>query len=235
VIADRDSSSLYRRFIQPLVPYAIRGILWYQGEDDVRRSEHYGLKMRGLIAGWRSVWQQGELPFYFVQIPPYAHRKSSLSNLREEQRKALAVANTGMVVISDVVNPDRVHPPDKRPVGERLARLALAKTYGRVDLVYSGPTFVSMRVDERRAILRFGDTGSGLATSDEQAPSDFELAGADGVFHPARARIRGDELVVDGAGVAKPVSVRMGWSNSATPNLMNQEGLPASPFRATRK
>jgi sialate O-acetylesterase len=144
----------------------------------------------------------------------------------------LKIPNTGMAVVTDIVdNINDIHPRNKFDVGNRLALWALAKTYGKKDLVYSGPLYKGIKIDGNRAILSFAHTGSGLKSRDEKPLTEFEIAGADGKFVPAEAKIEGDTVVVTSKDVEKPTQVRFGWRNTANPNLMNKEGLPASPFR----
>jgi len=232
---------LYNAMIHPLVPFGIRGAIWYQGETDCGARMLYAYQMSGLIQGWRKVWNQGNFPFGYVQIAPYDYVKlnpictpEDLPLFWEAQTAALAVPNTGMVVTHDIGSFDNIHPPNKHDVGRRLALWALAKTYGRKELVYSGPLYDSYKVEGRKIRIRFKHTGSGLTTKDGKAPNWFTIAGEDGKFVDATAVIEGDSVVVSNPDVPTPMNVRFGWDQSADPNLANREGLPASSFRTDR-
>jgi sialate O-acetylesterase len=219
--------------IAPLQPFAIRGVVWYQGESNVfgkNRLAYYG-KMKDLIAGWRKVWGEA-MPFYFVQIAPWdGYPADELPPLWEAQAASLKVPHTGMAVTTDLVdNIKDIHPVNKKDVGDRLALWALAKTYGKKDLVYSGPLYKSMKVEGSKVRLQFAHA-AGLKTRDGKPPTEFEVAGPDGKFVPAEAVIDGDEVVVSAKGVDTPAQVRFGWRMTANPNLVNKEGLPASPFQ----
>jgi len=219
--------------IHPLVPFAIRGAIWYQGGANVGDGMLYFEKMKALILGWRKVWAEGDFPFYFVQTAPfrYAGARNRLPELWEAQTAALAIPNTGMAVVSDVATVDDIHPPNKQDVGKRLALWALARTYNRQGIVYSGPLFKSMKIEDGRARISFSPVGSGLASRDGKPLSHFEVAGEDRQFVPARAEIEGDTVLASSPAVAAPVAVRFAWDQEAQPNLMNKEGLPASAFR----
>ena len=225
--------------IHPLVPFAIRGAIWYQGEANVRPlDELYFEKEKALILGWRKVWGQDEFPFYFVQLAPfnYGRHKQGTSpflmpRIREAQAKALSILNTGMVVTTDIGDLRNIHPSNKLDVGKRLALVALAKTYGRRELVYSGPLYKSMSIEDGKARIKFDHIGTGLASRDGKLLTWFKIAGEDRKFVDADAEIDGEEVVVWNDSVSKPVAVRFGWHMEAIPNLMNKEGLPASPFR----
>jgi sialate O-acetylesterase len=173
------------------------------------------------------------MPFYFVQIAPYSgYGKSSLPNLWEAQVATLKIPHTGMAVTTDLVdNLKDIHPQNKLDVGNRLALWALAKTYGKKDVVYSGPLYKSMKVDGGKAVLSFAHVGGGLKARDDKPLTGFEVAGEDGKFVPAEAVIDGETVVVTSKDVSSPTQVRFGWNNVANPNLMNKEGLPASPFQ----
>jgi sialate O-acetylesterase len=239
-------TTLYNAMIHALTPFAIRGAIWYQGENNRNDGLSYEKKMEALIRGWREVWRIGDFPFYYVEIAPfnYGYDKNMkgspvpdiyrLPLLWEAQTNALRLPNTGMVVVTDITNLGDIHPADKRDVGERLALWARAKTYGEKDLVYSGPMFKSMSVEGDKARIAFDHVGGGLVTNDGQAPTWFEVAGDDHVFYRAEAEISGDTVVISSGKVAAPKAVRFGWSQLAVPNLANKEGLPASPFRTDR-
>lgn len=226
-------SVLYNSMLKPLMPLAIRGVIWYQGETNVKRPEQYRTLFPTLIRDWREEWGQGDFPFYYVQIAPFIYKveKKPAALLREAQAMALAEPNTGMVVTMDVGDETNIHPKDKQPVGERLARLALAKDYGQEDLVYSGPTYREMKKQGAQIWLKFEHLGGGLQSRDGEPLSHFTMAGRDRKFHPATATISKGYVIVESDEVKRPVAVRYGWGNADEPNLMNAEGLPASSFR----
>ena len=229
-------TALYNGMVHPIVPYAIRGALWYQGESNLRDGMLYHEKMKALINGWREVWEQGNFPFYFVQLAPfnYGGRNANpffLPQIWEAQAATLALPNTGMAVTTDIGNLRDIHPRNKQDVGRRLALWALAKDYGRDDVTYSGPLYKSMVVEGNTIRLTFDAIGSGLTSRDDEPLTWFEIAGEDQEFVEAQATIDGDTVVVSSDGIANPVAVRFGWHQSAEPNFVNKEGLPASPFR----
>jgi sialate O-acetylesterase len=236
----RAPTSLYNGMVHPLASFAIRGAIWYQGESNVGDGSAYLDKMRALIGGWRSRWGQGDFPFYFVQLAPIDYTNFfevdpfALPLIWEAQTGALSLANTGMVVTTDIGDTKDIHPSNKQDIGKRLARWALARTYGRQDLVYSGPLYRSMEVEGSRVRIHFDHTGSGLTSSDGKRLTRFEIAGDDQRFVAARATVDGDTIVVANDEVSDPVAVRFGWHQEAEPNLSNREGLPASPFRTDR-
>lgn len=235
-------SMLFHAMIHPLLKTRIRGAIWYQGESNAGQGYLYRKLFPAMIQDWRESWGQGDFPFYFVQIAPFNYGNTRISHeLREAQRLTLAAApNTGMAVTMDIGNPSDIHPTKKKEVGERLARWALSRDYGKRDLVVSGPLYRSLSVEEmreesthRKAIrVHFDHPGTGLATRDGKSPSHFTIAGRDRVLHPAEARIDGATVLVWSDSVRNPVAVRYGWSNAAEPNLMNRQGLPASSFRS---
>ncbi len=225
---------LYNAMIHPLVPFAVRGAIWYQGESNHTEGMLYTEKMKALIGGWRGLWPSGEFPFYYVQIAPYSYGGEAsdvLPKFWEAQTAALEIPHTGMVVIHDVGDPNDIHPKNKQEVGRRLALVALAKTYNQ-EVIYSGPLYRSMQIKGDKMHLRF-DHGSGLKTRDGAAPDHFAVIDQKrGGFVKANAKIVGDEVVVSAPGVANPVAVRFAWRKLAEPNLVNATGLPAAPFRA---
>lgn len=231
------SGGMYNGMIAPLVPFPVRGFTWYQGESNVlqKNGPAYLDKMRNLIEGWRTAWGNDSLPFYFVQIAPWEGRYEGdeLPKLWEAQAAALTIPHTGMTVTTDLVDDLKdIHPKNKRDVGHRLARWALAKTYGRKDVVYSGPLFKGVKGEGDKLRLSFAHA-SGLASRDDKPLSEFEIAGDDGTFVPATATIDGETVVVSATAVPAPKAARFGWRSVAQPNLVNAEGLPASPFRTT--
>ncbi|MCX7985780.1 MAG: 9-O-acetylesterase [Bacteroidales bacterium] len=224
-------SFLYNAMIHPLVPYGIRGAIWYQGEANVGRATQYAKLFPTMIESWRKVWQQGDFPFYFVQLAPWEY--SGVDNddsgwLRESQRRTLSLPNTGMAVTLDVGDVKNIHPPYKREVGERLALWALAKTYNK-KMVYSGPLYQGAIVKGDKMYITFTGVGSGLKLSTQQ-PKEFEIAGENQKFYPAMVRIENDRLVVWSPLVKSPVYVRYAMRNGAQAELFNKEGLPASGF-----
>lgn len=233
VLNQRMPAVLYNRMIRPLVPFSCRGVIWYQGESNVERPVQYRKLFPTLIRSWREEWDQGEFPFYFVQIAPFQYRNKPFpaAMLREAQLQTLAVPNTGMAVTMDIGDATNIHPKQKKPVGERLALLALANDYGKTGLVYSGPQFEGQAIEANQIRLRFKHVGGGLASRDGQPLSHFTVAGNDQVFYPADAKIDGETILVGSADVTNPVAVRFGWGNDDQPNLMNEAGLPSSSFR----
>jgi len=236
-------TTLYNGMIHALTPFAIRGAIWYQGENNRNDGLFYEKKMEALIKGWREVWKLGDFPFYYVQIAPFNYgydrnMKGSpipdlmrLPLLWEAQTNALRLPNTGMAVVTDIADLSDIHPRNKKDVGGRLALWARAKLYGEKNLVYSGPIYKSMAVEGDQAKITFDHVGGGLMTNDGQPPTWFEIAGDDHIFYRAEAEISGDRVMVKSPRVAAPKAVRFGWSQLAIPNLANKEGLPASPFR----
>ncbi len=223
---------LYNGMIHPLRHFRIKGVVWYQGEGNAGRADKYRELFSTMIGRWREAFAD-EFPFYFVQISPYNYGGVNAGYLREAQLETMSLPKTGMVVTMDIGNLTDIHPKNKQEVGRRLALWALANDYGR-HVVYSGPIYKDSVFAEGKARLKFDHVGAGLATLDGQPPSDFEIAGADKVFHPATAVIDGDELLVSSDKVAEPKAVRYAFTSQAMSNLINKEGLPASPFRTDR-
>jgi sialate O-acetylesterase len=222
---------LYNGMIAPLQPFALAGAIWYQGEANSWRAAQYQKLFPAMIRNWREAWGQGNFPFLFVQIAP--HEKMS-PEIREAQLLTWKkVPDTALIVTADVGDAKDIHPKKKEPVGARLALAARAIAYGE-KLEYSGPAFTSMKVKGNRAILSFTHVGSGLLAKGGELKG-FTLAGADGNFAPANAKIEGNKVVVSLPDVSKPVAVRYGWANVPDVNLFNREGLPASPFRTNLK
>ncbi len=239
-------TTLYNGMIHALTPFAIRGAIWYQGENNRNDGLFYEKKMEALIAGWRAVWQLGDFPFYYVQLAPYNYSYNRetpagdvpdflrLPLIWEAQRNALRVPNTGMAVTTDITDLYDIHPANKRDVGYRLSLWARANVYGEKTLECSGPLYRSMTVEGSIVRLAFDHAGGGLVTNDGQGLKWFEIAGQDRVFYKAEAEIAGDTVVVWSPRVASPKAVRLGWHQLAVPNLANKEGLPASPFRTDK-
>jgi sialate O-acetylesterase len=232
---------VYNKMIHPLLPLAIRGVLWYQGEQNGvdGLAFKYRDQFAALIAQWRRDFRQPALPFLYVQLANFTTNRDTADGspwalLRESQGTALKLPATAQAIAIDVGNPDNIHPTDKQSVGHRLALAAKHVVYGQT-LVYSGPVYRSMRIDGPRIRLRFATGNSHLTVRGGTAPAGFTVAGADRRFHPATAQLDGDEIVVQAADVAAPAAVRYGWrDNPVDANLANDAGLPASPFRTDR-
>lgn len=222
---------LYNGMIHPLRNLTIKGVIWYQGEGNSWQANKYHELFTTMITCWREAWGLGDFPFYYAQISPYKYRNNKSEELREAQMKTLSLKNTGMAVTMDIADLKDIHPKNKQEVGRRLALWAMAKDYGKKDIVYSGPIYKSMKVESDKIRLSFDHTGSGLKTRDGKEISHLTIAGADMNFVEAKGVIEGDTVVVSSDAVKKPVAVRYGWSNMAEPNLANKEGLPASSFR----
>ncbi len=240
---DGDPGKFYSSMVQPLVPFAVKGFLWYQGESNCFLNERlqYAYKMQALINHWRKVWGNTALPFYYVQIAPFAYSKQkgnggyteeSEPEFWEVQSLALKIPSTAMVTTTDLnFDMDNLHPHFKWEIGKRLAIAALSKTYQQNNLVAMGPIYQSMKASGNKIILRFDYIGSGLQSMDGKPLNSFLIAGNDGKFVPANAIIKNNTIEVSAVGMAKPVAVRFGWNEAAHPNLYNKEGLPALPFR----
>jgi sialate O-acetylesterase len=239
--------AIYNGMLAPLAPFAIRGALWYQGESNCSDSHDrvtYADKMEALIKGWRKVWGEGDFPFYYVQLAPYKYfdvpkprvpNAEALPVIWEAQTDALRIPNTGMAVITDLVDDLKdIHPTQKLEVGQRLALIALARDYGKKDIVYSGPMLKSMKVRDGKAVVSFTHAQDGLVNKDGQPLTWFTIAGVDGKFVPGEAQIVGDTVVVSSSSVPQPKAVRFAWNEAAQPNLFNKAGLPASPFRTDK-
>ena len=218
---------LYNAMISPLEPYALAGVIWYQGESNSGRATEYQKLFPAMIHSWRMAWGQGEFPFLFVQVAPY-HEMTP--EIREAQLLSWQrVTNTAMVVTTDVGEAMNIHPTQKEPVGARLALAARAMAYGE-KVEYSGPVFAAMSIRDSLAELNFTHQGGGLVARGGDLKG-FTIAGSDGIFAPATAVIEGSKVLVSAPSVAKPVAVRYGWAKTPEVNLFNQEGLPATPFR----
>ncbi len=247
-LASTMPSAIYNAMIAPLAHFAMRGVLWYQGESNCMGDQPDGAiytdKMEALIRSWRQIWDEGDFPFYYVQIAPFDYftgkarrvpHADALPEFWEAQTHALHIPNTGMIVTTDLVDDLKdIHPRNKQDVGKRLALVALNKTYGRKDIVCTGPMFKKMKIKGSQAILTFDNDDGGLVSKEGQPLTWFTIAGADGKFVPAEAVITNGTVVVSSPDVAKPVAVRFAWSEVAQPNLFNQAGLPAVPFRTDR-
>jgi sialate O-acetylesterase len=228
-------AGLYNAMIAPLIPYSIQGAIWYQGESNASRAYQYRKIFPAMIRNWRRDWGQGDFTFLFVQLANFREVRdepveSDWAELREAQLMALDLSNTGMAVTIDIGEADDIHPRNKQDVGKRLALWALSETYGK-DIVYSGPIYESMVIEDDKVILSFDHVGGGLVAKGGGPLKGFAIAGADRKFVWADARIEGDKVVVSSDKVSNPVAVRYAWADNPVCNLYNKEGLPASPFR----
>jgi sialate O-acetylesterase len=230
------ATALYNGMIHPLVPFGIRGAIWYQGESNSGEGMHYAERMKALVGGWRHIWGGGSLPFYFVQIAPfnYGGNPERIGEFWEGQAAAARmIPDSGMVVINDIGDLKDIHPANKQEVGRRLALWALARTYGKQDIVCSGPVFKSMSQDGSKLRLTFENAAGGLSSRDRKPLTWFEIIDAEeGGFVPADATIDGSSVVLSAKDVKNPVAMRFAWSMLAEPNLVNSAGLPAGAFRA---
>jgi sialate O-acetylesterase len=218
--------------VAPFTPYAIRGFLWYQGETDSApdRAGLYAKLLPTLIADWRRQWGQGKLPFLFVQISSFDSPAENWGLIRDSQRRTLDVANTGMAVTLDIGQRDNVHPPDKQTVGARLALAGRALAYGETGLAFNGPLY-RQTTREGGTLEIWFDHAEGLHSNGADLKG-FEVAGADGHFVVATAKVQGTSVVVSSPEVAEPIQVRYAWQNFTDANLYNGVPLPASTFIA---
>ena len=229
-------SLLYNGMINPITGLAIKGAIWYQGENNASQAYNYRTLFPTMINNWRTKWGY-EFPFYWVQLASYTAKddkpvNSEWAELREAQTMTLSLPQTGEAVITDIGDADDIHPRNKQDVGLRLALIALNKDYGKKDIVYSGPTFKEMNIEGNKAVISYNNTGKGLCVKNKYGYVEgFAIAGADQKFEWAKAYIDGDKVVVYSEKIANPVAVRYSWANNPDVNLFNQEGLPAAPFR----
>lgn len=229
-------AGLYNAMIAPLIPYRIKGAIWYQGESNGSRPVQYRTLFPDMIQDWRRAWGEGDFPFLFVQLASFQSvlPPSDWPMLREAQLKTLSLPDTAMVVTIDIGSARRVHPRDKQEVGRRLSLAARALAYDQ-KVIYSGPIYSAMQVEGKKIVLHFTHLGGGLValrySGTPEGLTGFEIAGADHKFVGAFARIEGDTVVVESRDVPQPVAVRYAWQNYPICNLYNEAGLPASPFR----
>lgn len=226
-------SALYNGMIAPLTRFAIRGVIWYQGESNTAPDQAflYLRLFQTMIQDWRRSWGEGDFPFLFVQIANFISEASERwPEVRDAQRQALALRNTGMAVSIDIGNPTDVHPRNKQDVGLRLALAARAISYGET-IEYSGPLYRQVTIEDHALRVWFDHAGSGLMAKGTELKG-FEVAGKDKNFSPADARIEGSSIKVFNSAVLSPVYVRYGWASNPECNLYNHEGLPASPFES---
>jgi sialate O-acetylesterase len=231
----RTSAGLYNGMIHPLVPYALRGAIWYQGESNTSHASQYATSFSSLITGWRAAFGQGDFPFYWVQLPNFDVGNRNADNwnwaeLREAQTQTLALPATGQAVTIDVGEAKGLHPKNKKPVGERLALLTLARTYDVKGVTDSGPVFASAKREGSAYRISYQPASSALKAA-PAGLTGFELAGSDQVFHEANARIDGATVLVSAPEVANPAAVRYAYRNAPVAGLFNADGLPAAPFR----
>lgn len=232
-------SNLYNAMLAPLIPYAVKGVIWYQGERNAQEGKSYEYRtlFPALIKDWRSQWGQKKLPFLYVQLPNFKEPvsepgESAWAELREAQLMALSLPNTGMAVINDIGEANNIHPKNKKDVGLRLALTARKIAYRDRKVVYSGPVFESMRLSGNKITLRFKNTGKGMVVKGGGDLKQFSIAGEDKKFVQAEAKIQGNRVIVWHDNIQSPVAVRYAWAdNPEGSNLYNMEGLPASSFR----
>ncbi|MFT5386690.1 MAG: sialate O-acetylesterase [Saprospiraceae bacterium] len=229
---------LYNQMIHPIIKFPIKGAIWYQGESNAgfEDAKNYQEQFPAMISDWRKLWKCGDFPFLWVQLANWQQAETEPSDhgwarLREAQSRTLNLPNTAQAVIIDIGNPDDIHPRNKQDVGFRLALGARKIAYNE-DLVYSGPVYKSMEIEDSAIRLSFDLFGSKLATKNGEILQTFEIAGPDKKFYWAQAKIEGDQIVVRNKIISDPVAVRYAWSiNPENANLYNSEGNPASPFR----
>ncbi len=228
------TSVLYNAMISPLIPFSIKGAIWYQGESNASRAYQYRELFPQMIRDWRNQWDNN-FPFYFVQLANFRHTHSEPGNsdwaeLREAQFKTLSLENTGMAVTIDIGDADDIHPKNKQEVGRRLALIARANTYNE-EINYSGPIYDSYKIENQSIRIKFKYASNGLKTSDGNPVTGFAVAGPDHKFYWANAVIEGDEIIVSSENVKNPIAVRYAWATNPVCNLINEDNLPASPFR----
>lgn len=228
-------TTLYNGMIAPLIPYRIKGAIWYQGESNRYDGELYAKIFPNMITNWRQDWGQGDFPFYYVQIAPYSYSdKFSTGLLREAQLHSMQTPNTGMVVTMDAGSLTTIHPPDKKTVGQRLANWALAKNYGYSQLEYSGPIYKAWKKEDSKIRVYFDYAEGGLKSAGGDL-KHFMIAGSDMKFVEAQAIVDEQTVLVWSDAVSNPIAVRFGWNSTDQTNLFNKAGLPASPFRTDQK
>lgn len=226
---ERRPMGMFNGMVHPLAPLSFRGVIWYQGESNVCRAEEYRVLFPAMINSWRTLWGK-DFPFHFVQLAGFKPGLKGWPVIREAQSLALNLPNTGMACAIDIGDPEDIHPKNKYDVGRRLALIALHQVYGK-DIVYSGPRFKTAEMEASKIRLHFSHVGSGLKQVGEELIG-FEIAGADGQFMTAEARIEDQTVVVSHADILSPKFVRYGWRSEAFISLFNEEGLPAVPFKS---
>ena len=234
----RVASSIYNGMIEPLIPYSIRGVIWYQGESNEARAQQYAILLPVMIKSWRERWGEGDFPFGIVQLPNYREAKAdpadeAWSHVREAQRlTAASVPHTGLIVTIDIGEARDIHPKNKLDIGKRMARWALVDVYKHKQLK-SGPVFQKAEIDDSKIVVTFSEAGGGLRLQNGTSPDEFAIAGADRKWYWAEAKIVGRNRVeVWSPQVSQPVAVRYAFNNNPrNPNLTNDTGIPAGPFR----
>jgi len=235
-VGPNTATTLYNGMVNPVLPYKIKGAIWYQGESNVGRADQYAKIFPAMIENWREAWGIMDFPFYFVQIAPYVYSgldSTESAFLREAQENALKLPNTGMALTSDIATVMNIHPPKKKEVGERLAFLALAKDYG-VKIPFEGPVTKRMTVDGSSIVITFDNIEGGLVSKSANV-AEFQIAGEDRKYFKANAKIVNDAVVVSSPAVKKPVAVRYCWRNGSEATLFNKAGFPARQFRINDK
>lgn len=237
MVTQHRPGNLFQGRVEPIMPYAIRGVIWYQGESNASRAYQYRNLFPLMIQNWRDAWGQGDFPFYWVQLADFKDvvdgpSQSDWAELREAQTMTIdALPNTGQAVIIDLGEADDIHPRNKLEVGKRLARLALAHDYG-IEIPAHSPRYESLEIQDGKAIVTFGTDGGKLRTVDGRELKGFTIAGEDQQWHAAQAKLDGDQRVIVWSNqVASPVAVRYAWADNPVCNLFNTAGLPATPFR----
>jgi sialate O-acetylesterase len=237
VFLQREPSTLYNAMVAPLIPYAFKGVIWYQGEGNSKKAKEYQTLFPALIKDWRKKWGRGNFPFLYVQLANFKAlspqpQQSDWAELREAQTMTLTLPKTGMATTIDIGETNDIHPLNKKDVGYRLSLAAQKVAYGDKQVVYSGPLYKSMKIKDNKITLRFSNLGSGLMIKVGVELKQFAIAGADKKFVWANAKIEGDKIVVWNDQIVSPLAVRYAWAdNPEGCNLYNKEGLPASPFR----
>lgn len=236
----RTPTTLYNGMLYPVIGYSVKGAIWYQGESNYERPDQYESLFPAMVSSWRKNWDNGEFPFYYAQIAPYNYAqlapfhkggKYNSAFLRDAQRKSLSkISNSAMAVLMDIGEENMIHPSKKKQGGERLAYLALAKTYGIKGFSATSPLYESITIEKNEAVVKFKDVPNGL-TSFSRELSLFEIAGADKKFYPAKAVIKGSSINVSSEQVKNPVAVRYAFKDFIVGDLFGNEGLPVSSFR----
>ena len=226
-LSPNSKSTLFNAMINPLIPYNIKGTIWYQGENNVSRFKEYETLLPALIEDWREKWGNN-FPFYYVQIAPFENYNGLSSSLREVQRKALKLEKTGMVVTLDIGETNDIHPSNKHDVGYRLAGLALKNDYNK-NIIASGPLYKNYEIIGKEIFIDFNSIGTGLVLNSNKI-SEFEIAGKNKIFFKAKAKVIGERISLSSGKVSKPIYARYAWSDVSIATLFNKEGLPASSF-----
>jgi sialate O-acetylesterase len=226
-LSPNSKSTLFNAMINPLIPYNIKGTIWYQGENNVSRFKEYETLLPALIEDWREKWGNN-FPFYYVQIAPFENYNGFSSSLREVQRKALKLEKTGMVVTLDIGEINDIHPSNKHDVGYRLAGIALKNDYNK-NIIASGPLYKNYEIIGKEIFIDFNSIGTGLVLNSNKI-SEFEIAGKNKIFFKAKAKVIGERISLSSRKVSKPIYARYAWSDVSIATLFNKEGLPASSF-----